>query len=120
MALPLITAAREANVPTAYPNRRVSPVVTSTSSRRTPSSSAMIWANTVWWPCPCEVSPVDDVHPSGRVDLDMAALVGSDAGALHVAADPDAEPPAFGGRSGLGLPKPSQSIKSLIFASIAG
>ena len=46
-ALPHITAAREANVPTAYPNRRVSPVVTSTSSNGTPSSSATICANNV-------------------------------------------------------------------------
>ena len=43
-AEPLITAAREANVPTAYPNRRVSPVVTATSSIGTPSSDAAICA----------------------------------------------------------------------------
>src|SRR5205085_193104 len=54
----LVTAARDANVPTAYPNRRVSPVTTSTSASGTPSSSAAIWANTVWWPCPWLVSPV--------------------------------------------------------------
>ncbi len=47
MAEPLITAAREANVPTAYAIRRVSPVTTSTSSNFTPSSSATSWANTV-------------------------------------------------------------------------
>lgn len=59
MALPLITAAREANVPTAYPKRRVSPVVTITSSIGTPSSAAATWANTVWCPWPCEVRPVE-------------------------------------------------------------
>lgn len=59
IALPLITAARDANVPTAYPNRRVSPVVTRTSSIGTPSSAAAICANTVSCPWPCEVSPVD-------------------------------------------------------------
>ena len=58
MADPLITAARDANVPTAYGIRRVSPVTTSTSSRGTPSTSAAICAKTVAWPCPCVVSPV--------------------------------------------------------------
>ena len=58
-ALPLITAAREANVPTPYLNRRVSPVVTVTRSTGTPSSCAAIWANTVSWPWPWVVSPVD-------------------------------------------------------------
>ena len=58
IADPLITAAREANVPTPYPKRRVSPVTISTSSIFTPSSSATIWAKAVWCPCPCEVSPV--------------------------------------------------------------
>jgi hypothetical protein len=56
--LPLITAARDANVPTAYGNRRVSPVVTTTRSIGTPSSSATTCANAVWCPCPCVVSPV--------------------------------------------------------------
>ena len=54
-----MTAVREANVPTAYLNRRVSPVVTLTRSIATPSSSATIWASIVWCPWPCEVSPVD-------------------------------------------------------------
>ncbi len=58
-ALPLITAVREANVPTAYLKRRVSPVVTVILSNGTPSSSATIWASIVWWPWPCEVSPVE-------------------------------------------------------------
>ena len=58
-ALPLITAVREAKVPTAYLNRRVSPVVTVIESNGTPSSSATICASIVWCPCPCEVSPVD-------------------------------------------------------------
>ena len=58
IAEPLITAAREANVPTAYGIRRVSPVTTSTSSKRQPSTSAAIWANTVAWPWPCVVRPV--------------------------------------------------------------
>ena len=57
-ALPDITAPRDANVPTAYGIRRVSPVVTWTSSIRTPSSSATIWARIVWWPWPCVVRPV--------------------------------------------------------------
>ncbi len=57
-ALPLITAARDANVPTPYLNRRVSPVVTVTRSTGTPSSWAAIWANTVSCPCPCVVRPV--------------------------------------------------------------
>ena len=59
IALPLITAAREAKVPTAYGIRRVSPVVTWTSSIGTPSSWATICANDVSCPCPCEVSPVE-------------------------------------------------------------
>ena len=52
IADPLITAARDANVPTAYGIRRVSPVTTSTSSNRTPRASATTCANAVWWPCP--------------------------------------------------------------------
>ena len=59
MALPLMTAARDAKVPTAYGILRVSPVVTKTSSMRTPSSWATIWAKTVSCPWPCDVSPVD-------------------------------------------------------------
>ena len=59
MAEPLMTAAREAKVPTEYGDRRVSPVTTSTSSKGTPSSSATIWAKAVWWPCPWLVRPVD-------------------------------------------------------------
>ena len=58
IADPLITAARDANVPTAYGIRRVSPVTTSTSSNRTPSTSATSCAKTVWWPCPWLVRPV--------------------------------------------------------------
>ena len=58
MALPLMTAARDAKVPTAYAILRVSPVVTWTSSSRTPSSWATIWAKTVSWPWPCVVRPV--------------------------------------------------------------
>ena len=58
-ALPLITAVREANVPTAYLKRRVSPVVTVIESKGTPSSSATICASIVWCPCPCEVRPVE-------------------------------------------------------------
>ena len=58
MALPLMTAARDANVPTAYGILRVSPVVTWTSSRRTPSSWATICAKTVSCPWPCDVRPV--------------------------------------------------------------
>ena len=58
IAEPLITAAREANVPTAYGIRRVSPVTTSTSSNRTPSSSATSCAKTVAWPWPWVVRPV--------------------------------------------------------------
>ena len=50
--------AREANVPTPYLNRRVSPVVTVTRSTPTPSSWAAIWAKTVSWPCPWVVRPV--------------------------------------------------------------
>ena len=58
-ALPLITAVRDANVPTAYLKRRVSPVVTRIRSNGTPSSSATICASIVRCPCPWEVSPVD-------------------------------------------------------------
>ena len=58
IALPLMTAAREANVPTAYGLRLVSPVVTNTSSIRTPSSWATIWAKAVACPWPCVVRPV--------------------------------------------------------------
>ena len=58
IAEPLITAAREAKVPTAYGIRRVSPVTTSTSSNFTPSSSATSCANTVAWPWPWVVRPV--------------------------------------------------------------
>ena len=58
IAEPLITAAREAKVPTAYGIRRVSPVTTSTSSNLTPSSSATSWAKTVAWPWPWVVRPV--------------------------------------------------------------
>ena len=58
-ALPLITAVREANVPTAYLKRRVSPVVTRIRSNGTPSSSATICASIVRCPWPCEVRPVD-------------------------------------------------------------
>ena len=57
-AEPLITAARDANVPTAYGIRRVSPVTTSTSSNFTPSSSATSCANTVACPCPWVVRPI--------------------------------------------------------------
>ena len=58
IAEPLITAAREAKVPTAYGILRVSPVVISTSSNRTPRVSATICAKAVWWPWPWVVSPV--------------------------------------------------------------
>ena len=58
IADPLITAAREAKVPTAYGILRVSPVVISTSSKRTPRVSATICAKAVWWPCPWVVRPV--------------------------------------------------------------
>ena len=57
-ALPLITAARDANVPTAYLNRRVSPVTTVTASTGTPRTAAATWAKTVSWPCPWVVRPV--------------------------------------------------------------
>ena len=59
-ALPLITAAREAKVPTAYGIRRVSPVVTSTSSMRTPSSCG------------------DDLREDGLVALALGGQAGRD------------------------------------------
>ena len=52
IALPAVTAPRDANVPTPHGKRRVSPLVTSTSRTSTPSSSATTCAHTVAcaWP----------------------------------------------------------------------
>ena len=94
IALPLITAAREANVPTAYGIRRVSPVVTKTSSIGTPSSWATIWANDGLVALALRGQAGRHVDPPARLDLDVAALVGADAGALDVAADARARPAA--------------------------
>ena len=92
MALPETTAARLANVATPQSKAFVSPSTTITSSTLTPSWSATIWANTVSCPCPCEVRPGIDVDLAGdRVDLDVAALVGAEAGALDVAGEAEAE-----------------------------
>ena len=58
IALPAVTAPRDAKVPTPHGKRRVSPLVTSTSATSTPSSSATIWAQTVAWACPWLGIPV--------------------------------------------------------------
>ena len=52
IALPAVTAPRDAKVPTPQGKRRVSPLVTSTSATSTPSSSATTCAHTVAcaWP----------------------------------------------------------------------
>ena len=91
-------------MPTAYGIRRVSPVTTSTSSKR--------YAEHVG----------DDLREDGRValalggqtggDLDLAggldvhvgALVGTDAGALDVAGQADADLPALRGHLASGTP----------------
>ena len=59
IAEPLITAAREANVPTAYGIRRVSPVTTSTSSKRHAELVGDdLRERPSAWPWPCVVRPV--------------------------------------------------------------
>ena len=91
-----MTAAREANVPTAYGIRRVSPVTTSTFSNATPSVSATICAKAVWWPCPWVVSPVATLTLPEVSTCTCAPSYGPDAGALHVAGQPDADPSPLG------------------------
>ena len=101
IADPLITAAREANVPTAYGIRRVSPVTTSTSSNGTPSSSATICAKTVCVALALGGQAGRDLDLAGGLDVHVRALVGPDAGALDVAGQADADLPALRGHLGL-------------------
>ena len=100
-ALPLVTSARLANVPAPQLNRPVSPVTTVTSAGEQPSASAAIWANVVWWPWPCVVSPVaTKTRPLGSTRT-WAPSYGPMPGPLHVAADPEPEVPALGARGRL-------------------
>ena len=48
MAGPALAVTRLAKLPMPYGMAPVSPVTTSTSSKRTPTASAAIWANVVW------------------------------------------------------------------------
>ena len=70
----------------------VSPVTTSTSSNRTPSSSATSCARTPSRALALGGQPGGDLDLAGRLDVHVGALVGPDAGALDVAGQADADP----------------------------
>jgi hypothetical protein len=86
--LPLITAAREAKVPTLYGIRRVSPVVTVTSSNGTPELVGHDLREDRGVPLPLGGQAGRDDDLAAGLDLHVAALVRPDAGALDVAATP--------------------------------
>ena len=120
IAEPLITAAREAKVPTAYGIRRVSPVTTSTSSNlhaelvgdqlREDGRVALALGGQAG----------RDLDLAGGLDVHVRALVGADAGALDVAGEPDADPAALGGHLRWNAGNSSQPTSALIFSSEAG
>ena len=91
-------------MPTAYGIRRVSPVTTSTSSKRHPELVGDDLREDGRVALPLGGEAGRDLDLAGGLDVHVRALVGADAGALDVAGQADADPAPLGGHLAPGTP----------------